>query len=156
MELLLTQADFEAMPGRLRQELFLYLGGAVGSGEIVEAESTSLAREEGIALLRQVSFHESGARLRVLLERMAYADPTKPLSKTRLLEILKEDAAHLGRYIATLNRMTAKVTGRPSARLCHYHKASDTYTVQVATRDLLRELLTTMKASGIREEPLWE
>jgi hypothetical protein len=91
MELLLTQADLAAMPGRLRRDLFLYLGGAVASGEIAEADSTtSLTREEGIGLLRQVSFHQSGAHLRVLLEQMAFAEPAKPLSKKRLLEIVKK------------------------------------------------------------------
>jgi hypothetical protein len=155
MELVLTQADLEAMPGRLRHELFLYLG-AVGSGEIVEAESTSLAREQAIALLRQISFYRSGSRLRVLVEYMAFADPAKPLSRKRLLDMLKEDTVHLGRYIATLNRMTAKITTRPGTRLCRYDKVTDSYIVHPATRDTIRDLLTTMKASGVREEPLWE
>jgi hypothetical protein len=157
MELLLTQADLAAMPGRLRRDLFLYLGGAVASGEIAEADSTtSLTREEGIGLLRQVSFHQSGAHLRVLLERMAFAEQAKPLSKKRLLEIVKEDSIHLGRYIASLNRMTGKIVGHPGAKLCRYDKATETYAVHVATRNMLRELLTTMKASGTQEEPLWE
>ena len=43
-----------------------------------------------MGLLRQVSFHQSGAHLRVLLERMAFAEPAKPLSKKRLLEIVKK------------------------------------------------------------------
>lgn len=156
MELVLTQADPEAMPGRLRNELFRHLGGAVVSGEIAAAESASLAREEGIALLRQVSFHQSGARLRVLLERIASADPARPVSKKRLLELLKEDAVHLGRDIATLNRMTAKATANPRAKHCRYDKVTDTYTIHAATREALRELLMTMKASGVREEPLRE
>ncbi len=156
MELVLTQADLEAMPDALRHQLFLYLGGAVRPGEIAGAGSISLARKEGVALLRQVSFHPSGARLRVLLERMANSDPARPLEKKRLLELLKEDAVHLGRYMAALNRMAAKVTRRPGAKLCRYDKPTDTYTVHAATRDTLRDLLTTMKASGVREEPLWE
>jgi hypothetical protein len=155
MELVLTQADLEAMPGRLRHELFLFLG-AVGSGEIVEAENTLLAREQAIALLRQTSFHQSGRRLRVLLEQVAFADPAKPLSRKRLLETLKEDKVHLGRYMATVNRMTAKIMAHPGAKLCRYDKVTDSYTVHPATRDTLRDLLTTMKASGVREEPLWE
>ena len=156
MELLLTQADLDAMPSDLREQLFSYLAGVWPAGEHHVPEVVVLTREQATAVLREVSFHRAGARLRLLLERLAYLDGSRPPSRERLIEILEEEGEHLGRYLGSLNRITAKVTGRPGARLCEHDKEADTYAVQAATRKLLRELLTTTKASGRREEPLWE
>jgi hypothetical protein len=156
MEILLTQADLDAMPSGLREQLFSYLGKTWPAGEHQVAEAVSLTREQAIALLREVSFHHAGAHLRVLLERLAYADAGRPPTRDRLTEILKTQGEHLGLYLGFLNRITAKVTGRPGARLCDHQKDADIYTVPAATRALLRELLETLKSSGRGEEPLWE
>lgn len=155
MELVLTQADLDAMPAELRQELFLYLAGA-GGGALGKTEGAVLSREQAIALLREVSFHRAGARLRAVLDRLAYSDAARPPSKKRMTDALGEDSVHLGGDLATLNRMTAKVMGYPGARLCKYDRTADAYTADAATREILRELLVTMKASGKLEEPLWE
>jgi hypothetical protein len=144
------------MPTGLRQQLFLHLCKNGGAGQPGQAEGVPLTRGHAIALLREVSFHRAGARLRVLLNQLAYGEAAKPPSRNRMIEALEEDGAHLGRYLATLNRMTAKVTGHPGAKLCEYHKTSDAYTAHAATREILRELFLTMKASGKLEEPLWE
>ena len=154
MELVLTQADFDAMPTKLRHELFVWL--SRGEAYDQAGEGLPLNREQAIALLREVSFHPAGARLKALIDRLAYADTARPPSKRRLIEALNEDGGRLGRYVATLNRLTSKVTGRPKARLCEYHKLTDGWSTHAATRAILRELLSTMKASGAREEPLWE
>lgn len=156
MQLVLTQADLAAMPAGLREQLFLYLTGTPQAGDRDKARGVHLTREQAIALLREVSFHRAGARLRALLERLAYGDAAKPPARQRMIEALEEDAPHLGRFLAALNRMTAKVTGQPGIKLCEYHKTTDTYSTDAATRALLRELFTTMKASGKQEEPLWE
>lgn len=156
MELVLTQADLDAMPAGLRDQLFLYLGGAWGAGRPGEAEGVQLSREQAIALLREVSFHRAGAHLRALIDRLAYGDAAKPPSRVRMIEALEQEGAHLGRYLALLNRMTAKITGRPGVRLCEYHKGADNYVVRAQTREVLREVLATMKASAKGEEPLWE
>ena len=156
MELLLTQADLDAMPDELREQLFSYLAGTWAAGEHHVPEVVALSREQATALLREVSFHRAGARLHLLLERLAYSDAARPPARERLIEALDDEGEHLGRHLGALNRMTAKVTGRPGARLWEHHKEADTYTVPAATREQLRELLSTMKASGKREEPLWE
>lgn len=156
MKLVLTQADLDAMPPELHQQLFQYLGGTRGGGELETAEAAALSREQAIALLREVSFHRAGARLRAVVDRLAYSEAARPPSKERMTETLAEDGAHLGRYLATLNRLTAKVTGRSGAKLWTYDKATDAYTAHAATREVLRDLLLTMKASGKLEEPLWE
>jgi hypothetical protein len=156
MELVFTQADLDAMPADLRRQLFLYLVGTRATERRDKGESALLSREHAIALLREISFHHAGAHLRVLLDRLAYGDAAQPPTKKRLIEVLEEDKAHLGRYLATLNRLTAQVTGRAGAKLFEYHKMADIYTVPAATRDILRELLLTMKVSGKGEEPLWE
>ena len=98
----------------------------------------------------------AGARLRLLLDRLAYSDAARPPTRLRLAEALQEGNAHLGRDLASLNRITAKVTGRSGSRLFHYDKASDGYVVHPATREILRGLLATLKVSGKQEEPLWE
>lgn len=156
MELVLTQADLDAMPDGLRKQLFDYLGSTWSAGEHHPAEAAPLTREEATALLREVSFDRAGARLRLLLHRLAYADTARPPSRKRLVEALEGEGEHLGRYLGSLNRMTAKVTGHPGARLCEHERETDTYTVPAATRELIRELLTTMKELGKHEEPLWE
>jgi hypothetical protein len=156
MELVLTQADLDVMPAELRLQLFTYLGRTRGPGELDHGEGELLSREQAIGLLREVSFHRAGARLRVLLERLVHDATAKPPSRKRMIEALEEDGAQLGRYLATLNRITAKVTGRPDARLCEYQKAADAYRMHAETREILRDLLVTMKASGKQEEPLWE
>lgn len=156
MELVLTQADLDAMPAELRHRLFVHLGGGGGPGELDEGEAVPLSREQAIALVREVSFHRAGVHLRVLLDRLANGGVAKPPSRKRMIEALGEDGAHLGRYLAMLNRITAKVTEHPDARLCEYQKAADAYTTHPATREILRELLVTMRASGKQEEALWE
>lgn len=156
MELILTQVDLDTMPAELRRELFLYLGRAVRPSEAGELEGTPLDREHVIALLREVSFHRSGARLRVLLDRLAYGDAARPPSRQRMTEALEADGVHLGRYVGTLNRIAAKVTGQPGIKLCQYHHARDAYTAHPATRGMLRDVLAAIKASGEKEEPLWE
>ena len=156
MKLILTQVDLDGMPAGLRQELFLYLGQAVGPSEPAELEVASLDREHVIALLREISFHRSGAKLRVLIDRLAHGDAARPPSRQRMTEALESDGVHLGRYVATLNRIAAKVTGQPGIRLCQYHHARDAYMIHPATRHLLRDVLAAVKASGKKEEPLWE
>jgi hypothetical protein len=156
MELVLTQADLDAMPAGLREHLFSFLGGAWPPADDHSTEPAVLNREQATALLREISFHGAGARLHALLHRLAYADAARPPSRERLTEALEDEGGHLGRYLGSLNRMTAKVTGHPGARLCAHQKDADTYTVAPATRELLRELLATIKASGKHEEPLWE
>lgn len=156
MELTLMQADIDAMPRGLREQLFSFLGGNWPAGEHHLAETVSLTREQAITLLREVSFHHAGAHLRLLVERLAYADAARPPSRERLVEILENEGEHLGRYLGALNRITGKIIGRPGARLFEHHKEADTYTLPAATRDVLRELLSAMKMSGKGEEPLWE
>ncbi len=156
MELILTQADFDAMPMELRQQLFSYLAGNWPVGERHPAETAVLTREQAIALLREVSFHRAGAQLRVLLERLVHADAARPPTRARLAEVLEDEGAHLGRYLGSLNRLTAKITARPGARLYEHHKEADTYVLPERTREILRGLLATMKVSSKGEEPLWE
>jgi len=156
MELILTQADLDAMPADLRQQLFVHLGGVREAGGLDQGRSALLSREQAIGLLREVSFHRAGTRLRALLDRLAYGGRVKAPSRRRMVEALGGEGAHLRRYLATLNRMTAKVTGRPDARLWEYDRASDTYTADAATRKILRGVLVTMKEAGKQEEPLWE
>ena len=155
MKLVLTQDDLDAMPRELHEQLFDYLR-APSAGERHPAEAIPLTREQVIALLREVSFHRSGSRLLPLLDRLAYGEAAKPPSRDRLSQVLDEEGEHLGRYIATLNRMARKVTGRPQARLCERQADGDTYAVPAATRALLRELLTRLHQSPEHEEPLWE
>lgn len=156
MELLLTQADLDQMPAALREQLFRYLACVRAPGEPGPDAGAQLDRAQAIGLLREISFDPAGDRLRTLVERLAYGDAARPPTRKRLMEALEEDSPHLARHLASLDRMTAKVTGRPGARLCAHGKINDSYTVPAATRKLLRELLATMKASGRGEEPLWE
>ena len=144
------------MPSGLREQLFGFLAGSWPTGEHHLAETVSLTREQAIALLREISFHHAGARLRLLLARLAYADAARPPTRQRLVEILESEGEHLGRYLGALNRTTAKIVGRPGARLFEHHKEVDTYSVPAVSREVLRELLTTMKVPGTGEEPLWE
>lgn len=155
MKIVLTQDDLDAMPRELHDQLFDFLR-APSPAEHHPAEAVPLTREQGIALLREVSFHRSGACLLRLLHRLAYSDTARPPSRERLSQVLEESGKHLGQYIASLNRMTRKITGRPHARLCEREAEGNVYTVPAATRTLLRELLTKMNASPEREEPLWE
>jgi len=155
MELVLSEADLERMPAELRHQLFLYLGRTMGPDEGDKAEGAPLTRQHVIAVLREVSFHRSGACLRVLLDRLSYSDAAKPPSKKRLTTALGENGAHLSRYVAALNRIAAKVTGHPGLKLCQYHEANDAYTAHAATRGVLQDLLAAIKASGKNEEPLW-
>jgi hypothetical protein len=156
MEILLTQSDLDAMPGGLRDQLFNYLGKTWTAGGHPVPEAALLTRDQAIALLREVSFHRAGAHLHMLLERLAYADAARPPTRERLIELLEAAGEHLGLYLGFLNRITAKVTGQPGASLFDHRKETDTYTVQAATRALLRDLLGTMKLSHSGEAPLWE
>jgi len=156
MELLLTQADLDAMPDQLREQLFRHLTGNRAASGRLAPELVPLTADQATALLREVSFHPAGAQLHLVLERLAYTDAARPPAGQRLMDALDEKGAHLGRYLAALNRMTAKVTGRPGARLWDRHKDEDTYTVPAATREHLRDLLSTMKKSGKHEEAQWE
>ena len=155
MELTLTQADLDGMPAELRQALFLYLGRGGRSSKPGELDGASLDREHVIALLREISFHRSGAKLRVLIDRLAYSDAARPPSRQRMTEALEADGVHLGRYVAALNRITEKVTGQPGIKLCQYDHARDAYMAHPATRHLLRDVLAKIKASGKTEEPPW-
>ena len=156
MELVLTQADIDGMPRTLREQLFDYLGGTWSETEYHPAEAAVLTPEQATALLREVSFHHAGAHLRILLERFAYLDTARPPSRERLIKALGTEGKYLGRYLGVLNRLTATITGHPGEKLYEYQKESDTYVVPAATRETLRDLMTTMKASGKAEEPLWE
>jgi hypothetical protein len=155
MELVLTQAAIDGMPSGLREQLFGYLGSRP-TDEYHTAEVALLTREQAAALVRGISFHHAGAQLRVLLDRLAYTDTARPPSRKRLTKALEAEGRQLGGYLDALNRLTANVTGHPGARLCEHQKTTDTYTVLVATREHLRELLSTMRASGKVEESLWE
>jgi hypothetical protein len=155
MELVLTEADLQRMPAELRHQLFLYLGRTMGPDEGDKAEGGPLTREHAIAVLREVSFHRAGGCLRLLLERLSYADAARPPTRKRLTAALGENGAHLGQYVAALNRIAAKVAGHPGLKLCQYHQAGDAYTAHAATRGVLRDLLAAMKASGKNEEPPW-
>jgi hypothetical protein len=155
MQLVLTEADLERMPAALRHQIFLYLGRTLGPDECDTTEGAPLTRQQAIAVLREVSFHRSGACLRVLLDRLSYGDAAKPPSQKRLTTALGENGAHLGQHVGTLNRIAAKAAGRPSLKLCQYHEESDAYTAHPATRAVLRDLLAVIKASGKNEEPPW-
>ncbi|HQT77906.1 MAG: hypothetical protein B7Z80_20855 [Rhodospirillales bacterium 20-64-7] len=155
MQLVLTQTDLDAMPAALREQLFSYLGGFLPGGGHHAIETAELTRDQAIGLLREISFHRAGARLHTLLERLAYTDAAQPPTRERLARALEADGEHLGRYLGFLNRITAKVTGRPGARLYDHSKEADAYTVPEATRAVLREVLAAMKASGEQEEPPW-
>lgn len=156
MQIVLTQTDLDAMPTALREQLFLYLSGLAPAAGHHALETAELTRDQAVALLREISFHRAGGRLRTLLERLAYTEASRPPSRERLAKALEADGEHLGRYMGFLNRITAKVTGRPGARLYEHHRDTDSYTVPEATREILRDLLATMKASWEREEPPWE
>ncbi len=156
MELLLTQADLDRMPAALREQLFLYLAGVRAPAARGQESGAQLDREQAVGLLREVSFDHAGDRLRALVERLVSGDAARPPTRKRLMEALEEDSPHLARHMAALDRMTAKVTGRPGARLCAHDKSSDSYVMHAATRELVRDLLATLKASGRQEEPLWE
>ena len=155
MELVLTDDDLERMPAELRHQLFLYLGGTLGSDEGDKAAGALLTRQQAIAVLREVSFHRDGDCLGTLLHRLAYNDTAKPPSRKRLIAVLGDNGARLGRYVATLNRMGTKATGHKGIKLCQYHPENDTYTAHAATRRILRDLLAVTKASGKNEEPPW-
>jgi hypothetical protein len=156
MELLLTQADLDRMPAALRDQLFVHLAGVHGPGEHGREAGTQLDREQATALLREVSFHPAGDSLWPLLEHLASGKGARPPTRERLMEALKEDSPQLGRHLASLDRLTAKVIGRPGVRLCAHDRTDDSYAMHAATRQLVRELLATMNASGRKEEPLWE
>ena len=156
MELLLTQADFDAMPAELREQLLLHLAGRFGAREDEGAEGVALDREQVTALIREVSFHHAGGQIRVLLQQLVDGETGKSPTRTRIIDAMQEDAAHFGRHLAALDRMVAKVSGRRHARLCRHDRKVDTYTMKPRTRTLIRELLATIKASGKDEEPMWE
>ena len=156
MELVLSQADLDGLPAALREQLFRHLAGAHVRREGGTEAGAPLDREQAIALLREISFHRAGEHLRALLARLAYGEAARPPTRARLLEALEADGRRLAHDLASLDRLVAKVTGRPGARLSDYDKATDSYAVHAATREALRDVLATMKASGRQEEPLWE
>jgi len=156
VELELTRADLEAMPGGLRHQLLVFVEERIGLAK-GKAEPTLLERDQVAALLREISFHESGRQLRGLLDRLAYTDEDDAPTRQRFLETLpKRDRSQLDRYIATLNQLAAKVLNAPGAQLCCLQPRKGTYTADPRTRHHLRDLLPGIERAGENEEPLWE
>jgi hypothetical protein len=152
MQLTLSERDLELMPVELRRQLFLYLWQLSPSQESSGGEATPLDRLHMIALLRDVSFHPEGRALHLLLEKLAYHAPTQE----QLVSVLPGEPADLAHYMAILNRLTPRAANQPQLRLWHYDRNSRRYRADPATRQLLREVLSTLARSGEGEEPLWE
>jgi hypothetical protein len=151
VELELTRADIEAMPEALRHQLLAFVEERMG---LTAAKATSLERDQVATLLREISFHEWGRDLRLLLHALAY---TNEPARQKLLDLLpKRDRTQLDRYIATLNRLAAKVVNAPTAQLCCLQPAKNTYSADPRTRHHLRDLLPGIERAGENEEPLWE
>lgn len=154
IELELTRADLEAMPEALRHQLLAFVEERMG---LTTGKATRLERDEVAALLREISFHESGRHLRLLLHALAYTNDADAPTRQRFLELLaKRDRAQLDRYITTLNRLAAKVVNAPTARLCCLQPGKGTYSADPRTRHHLRDLLPGIERAGENEEPLWE
>jgi len=157
MQLILSETDLERMPPELRRSLLEFVIGVARAAVGVESETTSLARAQTAALLREVSFHRDGKMLRALLKRLADREETSPATRALLRDALPADSQkNLRRYLTTLNQLTARVTKHRGARLWHYRRSADVYAIHPATRKALHELLPVLARSGTAEEPLWE
>lgn len=155
VELELTRADLEAMPEGLRQQLLAFIEERMGLAK-GKAKATPLDRDQIAALLREISFHEWGQRLRALLDCLAYTEEDNAPTRQRFLESLPESGrAELDRYIATLNRLAANVAHIPDAQLCCFQRRKATYIADPRTRHHLRDLLPGIERAGENEEPLW-
>jgi len=156
MELRLNQADIDSMPPDLRRQLFDHIRNAGRSSE-ADAGEAALTRPQVAALLREVTFNQLGASLRIVLQQLAYADEMRPPSRAQIAAALPSaERVALGRYMALLNRLTVRVKQQRGVRLSRYHPAKRVYTVHPATRQQLLELLPALERSGVQEEPLWE
>ncbi len=157
MQLVLTESDLAKMPPELRRDLLQFIGGAGGVPVSAEPGTTALSQTQATALLREVSFHRDGKILHTLIRPLVYRDDATPPARQLLIDALPEEArAGLGRHLATLNRLTARVLKRRDAKLWRHRRADDAYAVHPATRKVLRDLLPVLARSGKSEEPLWE
>jgi hypothetical protein len=157
MQLILSEADFEKMPPELRRSLLQFVSGAERATDDAEPETVSLERTQATALLREASFHRDGKALHALLKRLAYGEEAQPPTRQLLVDALPDGGqTSLGRHLATLNRITARVVKQRAAKLWHHRRTADTYAVHPATRKALRDLLPVLARSGKAEEPLWE
>ena len=156
MELVLTEADLKLMPTELREQLLQYLAELVSASEPITEKNLSLTRDQAAALLREISFHRSGADLHRVLAQLTRTGRTRFLSRKRMSEALRIDGKLIGQYVTVLNQIAAKIAGSRDVRLFKYYKTRDSYAIEPSTRQLLRDVLKTMKASGKLEEPLWE
>jgi hypothetical protein len=157
MQLVLTEVDLAKMPSDLRRDLLQFLGGTSGAPVGAEPGTTALSQTQATALLREVSFHRDGKALRSLIRPLAYRDDAEPPARQLLIDTLPEEArAAVGRHLATLNRLTARVLKRRDAKLWRHRRADDAYAVHPVTRKALRDLLPVLARSGKSEEPLWE
>ena len=156
MQLILSEIDLEKMPPELRQNLLDYLTGAKPVGRGTE-QMAPLGRQQVTALAREASFHRDGHALHALLKRLAYGADADAPPRQQLAEVLPRNARKdLTRHLSTLNRLTARATQQRGAKLWHYQRTSDSYTVHPTTRKMLRDLLPALARSGEAEEPLWE
>ena len=157
MQLILSEIDLEKMPPELRQNLLDYLAGAKPATEGAEPQTARLGRPQVTALAREASFHRDGHALHALLKRLAYGADADAPPRQQLAEVLPRNARKdLTRHLSTLNRLTARATQQRGAKLWHYQRTSDSYTVHPTTRKMLRDLLPALARSGEAEEPLWE
>lgn len=155
-EIRLTRSDLHTMPADLRHRLLDYLAGA-GLPDSAYAGGSPIDRRQIVALLREISFHRDGILLRALLDRLAYRDTDSPPTRRGLEEALPPDLRpRLGRYIALLNRLSAKAAMNRDTRLCRPARRGMIYTAHPTTRRWLRELLPAIEHAGEHEEPLWE
>ncbi len=159
MRLTLTGSDLDAMPATLRHRLLRYLDQQARSKSVRRAAprdasaAAAFDRRQVTALLRDISFHPKGRRLRALLDRLARDDS----GRQKLAAALPAgERAYLGRYVALLNRLAAKAAGRQALRLCGFVRSDNAYVIDPATRQHLRDLLPGIEHAGEQEEPLWE
>ena len=166
MTLTLTRSDLDAMPARLRRQLLLYLDGRPRSQgrqprsrQATEGTvaASPLGRREVAALLRDVSFHRLGKPLRALLDRLAYDDAGSPPTRRMLASALPAgERDRLGRYVAMLNRLAAKMVKQSGSPVCCFTRGTDSYTLHPTTRRWMRDLLPGIEHAGNQQEPLWE
>lgn len=157
MQLTLSDADLAKMPPELRRSLLNYIAGAETATDGAASLTMPLGRAQATAVLREVSFHRDGAALHALLKRFAYQEEDdRPTRQTLAGAVPDAARTNLPRLLAALNRITARVAKRRGAKLWHYRRAADAYSVHPATRKALRDLLPVLARSGKLEEPLWE